>query len=161
MIWDNIKAELSGDFSRGYALSLYLGYESIERYTLFDSVIYKCDEVEFDDNTDAMEWDDYLVCTDEEADELAVEYIEDSLWAFNPSFLAGQTGVNATVFEALSKDCESANEPILSIIESTCGLESFTDAAISADGRGHFLNTYDGHEDEQVVGDNTYYIYRR
>jgi hypothetical protein len=33
--------------------------------------------------------------------------------------------------------------------------------AISADGRGHFLNHYDGGEEEAEVGGTTFYAYRQ
>ena len=55
----------------------------------------ECDEVEDFDN------DDYLVLTDEEADEKAADYIKDSLWAFNASFLSSETGYPIEVFESL------------------------------------------------------------
>lgn len=91
---------------------------------------------------------EYMVLTDEEADERAKAYIEDSLWAFNPWFLAGLTDMPDSIFEALQPQCESANEAILAIVERTCGLDKLVEDAISADGRGHFLNTYDDEENE-------------
>lgn len=110
---------------------------------------------------------DYLVLTDSEADEKAAEYIKDTLWAFNASFLAGETGIDEEVFKAIQANgkCESNNDAIESCIDD---MESFVEAAISADGRGHFLAGYDFEENEQTVeiypaGDTanqTYYIYR-
>lgn len=38
--------------------------------------------------------------------------------------------------------------------------EGIAQEAISWDGRGHFLNTYDGREEEVEVNNETYYIYR-
>ncbi len=38
--------------------------------------------------------------------------------------------------------------------------DEFVSQAISADGRGHFLNTYDGNENEQTIEGTTFYIYR-
>jgi hypothetical protein len=49
--------------------------------------------------------------------------------------------------------CESANDTFLAMIKDK---DSFVRDAISADGRGHFLNTYDGEENES--GD--FLIYR-
>ena len=51
------------------------------------------------------------------------------------------------------KHCESANDTILALIDD---LDEFVQDAISSDGRGHFLSSYDG---EEVETEN-YYIYR-
>ena len=102
----------------------------------------------------------FLVLTDEEADAHTRQYIEESVWAFNASFLAGQTGLPESAFEALSKQCEEGNEPIMQMIRATCGIDSFVEAAISADGRGHFLARYDHEEREFNNGRMTFYIYR-
>jgi hypothetical protein len=91
---------------------------------------------------------EYAVLFDYEADERAAEYIEESLWAFNADFLASMTDFPESIFTALQPQCENANEAILAIVEKTCGMEAFVDAAVSADGRAHFLNTYDDEEDE-------------
>jgi hypothetical protein len=102
---------------------------------------------------------DYLVLTDEEADAKAKEYILDSAWAFMPSFLADVTGINYQVFKAIQNNgkCESNNDAILSTIDDK---QYFVDQAISADGRGHFMSSYDGNEDEETVNGETFYIYR-
>lgn len=101
----------------------------------------------------------HIVLTDEEADEKAKEYILDSVWAFNPSFLAGETDIDREVFEAIQANnrCESNNEAILRLIEDE---DSFVESAIRADGRGHFITSYDGEEHEQKVGNITFFIYR-
>ena len=103
-----------------------------------------------------------IICTDEEADELAYDYIVDNFWAFTPSFLAYETGLDIDVFEALAANdkWESNNDAIASLIKSTCGHQEFVDSAIGADGRGHFLAFYDHEEHEITVGDKTFYIYR-
>lgn len=120
------------------------------------------------------EKDNYLILTDEEADEKCAEYIKDSLWAFNPSFLSGETGIDISVFEAIQSNgkCEDNNDAIESCIDD---MDSFIESAISADGRGHFMNTYDGNENEETVliddetgeilasndsAAHTFYIYR-
>lgn len=109
---------------------------------------------------------EYMVLTDDEADERAREYIEQSLWAFRPGFLANMTDMPYQAFEKLSELCESANDLVLAIVEKTCGLDELVEEAISADGRAHFLNTYDGNEDEVTVVDDEFasewefYVYR-
>lgn len=105
---------------------------------------------------------EYLVLDEDEADAACKEHIEDSLWAFCSSFLSGETGIDETVFEALVDKCEGANDAVRALIKGSCGIDRFVENAISADGRGHFLNHYDGEENEVSVGSDTYYyIYRQ
>lgn len=106
--------------------------------------------------------DDYYVLTNEEADEKATEYITDSLWAFNPSFLAFMTDFDEEIFQAIADNgkCESNNDIIYNTIKKTCGIDDFVTAAIQTDGRGHFMSSYDGVENEETVQGQTFYIYR-
>ena len=99
---------------------------------------------------------EYIVATDDEANDAVTEYIKDSVWAFNASFLASMTDVPEEAFSSLKDQCESGNDWVLRLIEKTCGLSDFVDAAVSADGRGHFLSSYDGNENES----GEYFIYR-
>ena len=104
---------------------------------------------------------EYLVLTDAEADAACVEHIKESAWAFNASFLAGFTGLPETVFEALQPQCEGCNDAVLALIEKGGTIEDFAREAVAADGRGHFLSSYDGNENEQRDGEGeTFYIYR-
>lgn len=107
---------------------------------------------------------EFRVLTDEEADAAAGEYIKDSLWAFNASFILGECGLDLSGEDSLrqmqEKSCESANDFILSLVEKTCGLDSFVESAISADGRGHFMSSYDGNEDEVQSGGKYWFVYR-
>lgn len=99
---------------------------------------------------------EYLVLLDDEADDACADYIEDSLWAFNADFLAGETGIDADVFKALADKCEGANAAVLSLIKGSCGLDAFVKSATDVDGRGHFLASYDGEEHEF----GAFYIYQ-
>ncbi len=121
-------------------------------------------DVEIDDKTITDGNREYLVLTNDEADQMAFDYIKESLWAFNADFILGECGLDLSGVESLrhmqEKSCESANDFILSLVEKTCGLEEFAESAISADGRGHFLNTYDGEETEIQVGKIMFYVYR-
>lgn len=106
---------------------------------------------------------DYLVLNDEEANEKAKEYILNSLWAFTPSFLSNRTGLDREVFEAIQSNgkCEGNNDTMLNIVEKLDDLDGFVQSAISADGRGHFIGSYDGHEAEEITPNGeTFYIYR-
>jgi hypothetical protein len=96
---------------------------------------------------------EYMVLTEEQADEVARGYIENTVWAFVPSFLERHTGIDEGIFEALQDKCESVNDLILNSIKD---IEEFVDDAIDEDGRAHFINSYDGNEEEF----NDYLIYR-
>ena len=104
---------------------------------------------------------EYLVLTEGEADQEVQAYIEDSLWAFNAEFILDTCGLDSgsDVVHSLRKmqeaSCEGCNDFICAIVNGTCGIDEFAAQAILADGRGHFLSTYDGEEGEQ----DGYYIY--
>lgn len=101
----------------------------------------------------------YFVLTDDEAEEKAKDYIRDSVWAFNPSFLASHAkdGVEENVFKSLSELCESSNDAVLSLIDD---FDDFVGDAISSDGRGHFISQYDGEESIEEINGTEYFIYR-
>ena len=105
--------------------------------------------------------DDYSVYTDEEADEKAAEYIKETVWAFNASFIVDHSNLPCEAIEMVEffqrEKCEGANDTILALIED---FDEFVSDAISADGRGRFLSSYDGEENEETVNGETYYIYR-
>ena len=104
---------------------------------------------------------EYLVCTDDEADERVKESIESSVWAFNPDFIIRHSKLPweaVDMVEYFCRDkCESANETILALIDD---IDEFVSDAISTDGRGHFLSNYDGKENEQEFNGTYYYIYK-
>ena len=103
---------------------------------------------------------EYMVLNEHERNEKVKEYIQETLWAFIPSFLAEETGLPEEVFRALSEKCESGNDAILALVEKTCGLDAFVKAAVEADGYGHFLASYDGKEGKVTVEGEDYFIYR-
>lgn len=166
-IWKTIEEEITGEFARGYALALHMGIHDIRRECNVggDLLGYEWGDILDYGGSSPQEWEaetNHIICTDEEADELAYDYIVDNFWAFTPSFLAYETGLDIDVFEALAANdkWESNNDAIASLIKSTCGHQEFVDSAIGADGRGHFLAFYDHEEHEITVGDKTFYIYR-
>ena len=100
--------------------------------------------------------EDYMVLTDDEADEKVAEYIKETVWAFNPSFLSCHSGIDEDVFKLLQDKCESSNEAILKLIKD---FDHFVQDAVRSDGRGHFLSGYDGEENDHEHDNETYYIY--
>ena len=104
---------------------------------------------------------EYLVLTDGEANEQVISDIADSLWAFNAEFILEACGIDSgsnvtRSLRQMQKDsCEGCNDFIYALVDGTCGLDRFVQAAIDADGRGHFIGQYDGEEGEQ----GEYFIY--
>ena len=121
-------------------------------------------DIDIEEAEEKIETGDYTVLTDEEADEQCAEYIKDSLWAFNSDFILSECGLDLSGADSLrtmqEKSCESANDFVLSLVEKTCGIESFIESAVSADGRGHFMSSYDGEEIEAQIDGQYLYIYR-
>ena len=85
---------------------------------------------------------------DEEAESACKEYIKQSVWAFNASFLASHISALETedVKRLRGDTCESCNDALLKLIDD---FDEFVDDAISSDGMGHFLSQYDGNVIEQ------------
>ncbi|MCK4518213.1 hypothetical protein KAT92_05515 [Candidatus Babeliales bacterium] len=98
---------------------------------------------------------EYVVLTDEEAQLETTKSIVDYLWAFRSEFLAKWIPLPAVDIASMSESlCEDASKPFTLLIGDK--LEDFVQAAIKADGRGHFLATYDGKEVKQ----DEYFIFR-
>jgi hypothetical protein len=91
---------------------------------------------------------EFAIGLDDDCDKAVREYMEDAVWSFNHNFLAEVTGLPEEVFIALQPQCEGSNLAIKELIKRTCGMETFTETAISWDGRGHFLASYDSCETE-------------
>ena len=103
--------------------------------------------------------DEYMVLTDDEANEEVYKEIEDSLWAFNAEFIIEMTRLNSGVKSLRTmqeNSCEDCNDFIRAIIDGTCGMNSFVESAIESGGRGNFISYYDGEENEN----GGYFIYR-
>ena len=113
---------------------------------------------DYDEAQSDFDSEDYLVLTDEEADEAVREDIEEMVWAFTPSFLRAHTGVTIEAIAKIQEMCEDANEPLTAMIKD---FDYFVEDAVKCDGRGHFLAQYDHEENEITFNGITYYIYRR
>lgn len=114
---------------------------------------------------------DFLVTDEEGRKAAAREYIEETLWAFNTSFIMSHSkirgGLSTREYDEVEKSinklqgelCESANSLIKALIED---MDEFIEDAISSDGYGHFLSQYDGDEIEYTTEDGEeLYIYRQ
>jgi hypothetical protein len=101
--------------------------------------------------------DDYLVYTDDEADEAVYNYIDESVCFFKSDFIAAHCNVDQEVISKLQELHENSNQAIKSLIKD---FDHFVNDAVLCDGRAHFLSSYDGEENEVNVNGNTYYVYR-
>lgn len=113
--------------------------------------------------------EEYLVLTEEEANDKAKEEIERSLWAFNPDFILRHNSNCSSMDnweydaaiealkEAQGKSCENLNGLVRCLISN---MDEFVEDAIMADGRGRFVAFYDGREEIQEVDGTDYYIYQ-
>lgn len=141
--------------------------EALKRFLISEDYIEESEELTYqEDNCFDTSVGEFLVLTDDEADEKAREEIRQLLWAFNPDFILRHTKAyeNTTnyedeaIIEALkevqSRICEGANELVYALIND---FDEFCEDAIDEDGRGHFLSYYDGKEYES----DNFYIYRR
>lgn len=115
------------------------------------------DQSGYDDTIFEADGEEYLVCTDDDADERAGDYIKESLWAFNPGFIIDHSELPYDAIEMIEGVCDSkyedANNTIHALITD---MDEFIEDAICSDGRGHFLNHYDGYEYEE----GGFYIYQ-
>lgn len=109
-----------------------------------------------------VDLDDFMFLTDSEADNTCYEKIRELIWAFNADYLAGWLDCPTEAVQAIHDNgkCEGNNEILLDWLEKHCEFWNFVYDAISLDGRGHFLSSYDGKEHEVEWNGETYYIYR-
>lgn len=132
------------------ALSIYLGCEEDEISEGYDECTFEYGKQE------------YLVLTEEEADERCKDYILDTLWAFNTSFLTNYISCGNKYEDkdlekslvTLQELCETSNVVIKLLVGNR--IDELIEDAISTDSRGVFLASYDGEEIEE----GNYYIYR-
>lgn len=97
----------------------------------------------------------YLVLTEEEANQQAREDIECSLWEFNAEFIVDYMPIKNSdrVVRSIRKMQEELSEDANDLMEALVKdkLDELVQDAINADGRGHFMNTYDGEENEITI----------
>jgi transcriptional regulator with XRE-family HTH domain len=100
--------------------------------------------------------EEYLVLDDDEADERAEEDIKNTIWAFNADFIAAHSkgDISAKNIRKMQEEMSEDAGPIIEAIIKD--MDHFIDDAIKSDGRGHFISSYDGEENEE----GKFYIYR-
>lgn len=130
------------------------------------SIYLECEEDEISEGYDECTFEygkqEYLVLTEEEADERCKNYILDTLWAFNTSFLTNYISCGNKYEDkdlekslvTLQELCETSNVVIKLLVGNR--IDELIEDTISTNGRGVFLASYDGEEIEE----SDYYIYR-
>jgi hypothetical protein len=108
--------------------------------------------------------EEWAIGTDEEADKACANYIKQSLWAFNASFILSHSKVKYSeklekcLKQMQEKLCEDCNDLVEAIIKD---LDAFIQDAKIADGRGRFLSSYDNEEVEVVINGEFMFAYRQ
>jgi len=106
---------------------------------------------------------DYLVLTNEEADDATHDAISGLAFSFNADFIISHSkaldydAVSYAIITAIQEQDEGGNEAMKRLIDD---FDEFVAEAIRADGRGHFLSGYDGTELETRINGVYYFIYR-
>ncbi len=130
------------------------------------SIYLECEEDEISKGYDECTFEhgkqEYLVLTEEEADERCKNYLLDTLWAFNTSFLTNYISCGNKYEDkdlekslvTLQELCETSNVVIKLLVGNR--IDELIEDTISTNGRGVFLASYDGEEIEE----SDYYIYR-
>jgi hypothetical protein len=115
------------------------------------------------DNGWTVQGTGYLCGTEDEMHERCKEYIEQTLWAFNTSFLAKYGALDSmcgtdveSILAPLREQCEGGNDAVKALVDWDNNADQITEDAISADGIGHMLNSYDGTSLEVNIGDEKY-----
>lgn len=115
---------------------------------------------EFNNNCIEVYGVEYLVLTNEEANNLTWYEIIDNLWKLKFEFLAKVTGLDKNIFSNIFKTNtrEVTQQAFKALIKSTCGLDELYAKCLEANGnnRGAFLSYANGRE--EVQGD--YCIYK-
>lgn len=122
--------------------------------TSYNNYVFEVETIDYDGKCE------YKVLTNNEAFEEVKEYIEEGVCYFSPSFLSAVTKFDIIIFESLCEIGENANEAIWSLIESKITKDKFVENVILEGGRGAFISSYDGIENEFDMDEETYYIYR-
>lgn len=86
---------------------------------------------------------DMAIGTDVLADRAVYMEIMESLWAFNTEWLAQHSRRSYEFIHALQARHEAGNDAIRATIRNK---KKFVEDAVAADGRGHFLSSWDGSE---------------
>mgnify|MGYP001175559686 CR=1 FL=1 len=105
---------------------------------------------------------EYLVLTDEEATQRAIDAARNSLWAFQKTFWGNYTDLSPSAVKAIGKAQEILCEDAGPVLEAIVGarLDEMLVDAVDVDGRGHFLAGYDGEENAIDCKGETFYVYR-
>lgn len=91
---------------------------------------------------------EYAIGSEDKANKAVREYIQSSVWAFKPEYLASHSvwediDGGEELIKLIQEKCEDGNDALIRLIQD---FDGFFEEAVGLDGRGHFLATYDGYE---------------
>lgn len=123
-------------------------------------------------NLYSFQGEEYLVCTDEEAEKAVEDKILENLHTFEAEFILDNSkldlGINMTdrqwkacikAVETIQRDHEDDVNPLFLAL--LVDPSKFVENAVQLDGRGHFLSGYDGEERQVMIREQPIYIYRQ
>ena len=139
---------LVSDFSYEEFVKLYPDFDNPEKvYALACNREWYLDSLEYiDENSDTefkFEWDYWLVCTDDEANEKHLDYIKS---------LFDDIG-----FDWFNQNCVKTNIEL----DSDWNVVITKSISISENERGNSINHYDGYQHDITINGTTYYIYQQ
>ncbi len=105
---------------------------------------------------------EYAIGTEEEVHEAVEQNIKDSLCYFNSQWIVDHidTELPVKAIAAIQAEDTDGNETLFELISKLGDWSYFVNDSILADGRGHFLSSYDGEENEVFFEGVWYFIYR-
>lgn len=131
--------------------------EALAKHLEVDPIMV--DECKYDENAFSYRKAEFLVIHGDDLNDILAERITQDLWAFRAEFIAAHTknGLSPETIEALEEMQREMGENCQPIVEALIvDLKAFIRDAVTTDGAGHFLASYDGKE--TVVDE--FFIYR-
>lgn len=105
---------------------------------------------------------EYSIGNEEEVDNATEQNIRESLCYFNSQWIVDHldTEIPVNAITAIQEKYEDGNDSLYEIISKLGDWDYFVRDSILADGRGHFMSSYDGEENEICYEGEWYFIYR-
>jgi len=110
----------------------------------------------------SIDGEEYAIGKEEEVDKATEEAIRDSLYTFNADWTQSHLEIELPIeaIHAIQEKCEEGSLILYDLFKKVGDWDYMVRDSILADGRGHFLASYDDAEEETYYASEWYYIYR-